>query len=127
MANIENNKKSFQSEGIDIRVKQKPIPEDVVLSRNIDVDVKSTARIFLHGDGKLYFKDNVIKNPIPLEKLKNIYDRIKVEDGELRFFNKELTSYVTLKQMSVEKLPYQKNNFITTIAICLLNKGLVVY
>lgn len=112
--NSSNTNKAFQVEGIDIRYKQKPISEDVVASRYIDVDLKTSARIFLHSDGRLYFRDNVIKTPLPLEKLKNVYERIRVEDGELRFFNKELTSYINLSQLTTEFPPYQKNNSLVT-------------
>jgi hypothetical protein len=110
MADIENNKRSFEVDGIELRSKEKPINENSVYSQTIIVDAKSSAKIFLHSDGQLYFKDNEIKNPIPLSKVENIYERIRFEDGELRFYDKDASGYVSLSQMNSNKLSFQKNN-----------------
>jgi hypothetical protein len=112
MADIENNNRAFQVDGIDLRSKQKAIIEDSLYSRSIEVDVKSSARIFLHDDGQLYFKDNEIKNPIPLTRVENVYERIKVEDGELRFYDRELKNFVNLSKLNRDKSAFQKNNSV---------------
>lgn len=103
---------AFKCEGLELRYREKPIYETNEYSRSLDekINPQANPRIFLHSDGQLYFSDNTLPNPIPLSKLKVPYDRIKVEDGELRFYKPDYSGYVTLSDINKKKVSLQKNN-----------------
>lgn len=86
----------FEVEGIEIRIQQKPIAEFVQQSNEISVDYSVNPRIYLSEDGQLYFYDNRSDEPVPLRNVKQFYSRIRLEEGDLRFYNEELTDFVSL-------------------------------
>lgn len=93
---------SFKIEGLELRVRQKPIAETVPQSTSRELSLRISPRIFLNDDGKLYFQDNVVRESVPLEKMGSFYDRIKYQDGELRFFDRNADTYIPLSQMTSE-------------------------
>lgn len=107
------NNKPFEVEGIGLRLKQTPVTE-VTIPQNSSrsVDYTKIPNIFLNEDGRLYFKDNNLKNPISLGKIQNYYDRIKTVEGELRFYNSDLSRYVTLSQMLAASQKATKDNSV---------------
>jgi len=86
---------SFELEGIEIRIQQKPLAEFVAQSANIVIDYTANPKIYFE-DGNLYFYDQLLEEPIALSKVVNYYDRIRYVDGELRFYDKELSTYINL-------------------------------
>jgi len=104
---------AFKSEGIELRIKQKAVEENVVQSNTRGIDYTASPRIFLGDDGRLYFRDNLIREPVPLSKIDNFYRRIKIEDsGELRFYDEELESSVSLSQVTINELPISNANTV---------------
>jgi hypothetical protein len=94
---------SFSIEGIELRGKEKPINETVPQSLDISFDGTNSSSIFLHDDGQLYFKDNANPDPVPLSKVKNFYNRLRFEDGELRFYDEDIGNYVTLSDINATR------------------------
>jgi hypothetical protein len=86
---------SFELEGIEIRIQQKPLAEFVEQSANIIVDYTANPKIYFE-DGNLYFYDQTIEEPVALSKIVNYYERIRYVDGELRFYEKDLSTYINL-------------------------------
>jgi hypothetical protein len=105
-------KDAFKSEGIELRYREKAIGETQEYSVLLDekINPQNNPRIYLHNDGQLYFYDNTLLDPIPLSKMKSLYDRIKVEGDEIRFYKSDFTGYVTLTQLNKKKVSLVKNN-----------------
>ena len=100
----------FRVEGISIRTREKPVDEKVPQSRKTVLDQHIAPEIFLHADGQLYFRDQQTVEPIPLQKIENFYKRIRTVDGELRFYDRDLITYVTLFQVINAQQDVEKAN-----------------
>lgn len=101
-------KTSFFAEGVVLRYQELPIPASFSISGsstktiadNLVTDAEILPEIFLFSDGQLYFRDITTREPIPLSKLENFYDRIRYVDGELRFYDANLITYVRLNEIA---------------------------
>jgi hypothetical protein len=108
---------SFNVEGVELRPRENPLLDVVPQSKEIPFDPSITATVFLHDDGRLYFKDNENSDPIPLSKVKNFYDRLRFEDGELRFYEEDLRNYVSLSDIvRTNNVTLKKNSVVHSIS-----------
>jgi hypothetical protein len=88
---------SFEVEGIEIRIQQKVLAEFVKQSIDLEIDYTINPRIYLTEEGELFFYDSSLKEPISLSKVEQFYERIRLVDGELRFYADDLENYVPLE------------------------------
>jgi hypothetical protein len=86
----------FELEGVEIRIQQKPIAEFVSQSVGVTVDYTTNPKIYLGEDGLLYFYDDTLDTPISLKKATQFYKRLQLVDGELRFYDSDMESYINL-------------------------------
>jgi hypothetical protein len=108
---------SFNVEGVELRPRENPLVDVVPQAKDIDFDPSISASIFLHDDGRLYFKDNANSDPIPLSQVKNFYDRMRFEEGELRFYEDDLKNFVSLTDIiDTKNVTLKKNSIIHSIS-----------
>jgi hypothetical protein len=87
---------AFELEGIEIRIQQKAIAEFVEQSNNLVVDYSASPKIYFSDDGSVYFFDSSIDEPVALSNLETFYKRIKFEEGQLRFYDRDLATFINL-------------------------------
>ena len=102
--------KPFGLEGLAIRHREKPIPETVPQSQRYVVDMRIAPQIFLNESKELFFRDNETKEPIPLSQIKDYYKRIRFVEGELRFYDRDLITFVTLSDIVKTQDRIRKTN-----------------
>lgn len=103
----------FNTEGLELRFKQKVVAETAPQSISNEIDFTKNAKIFLHENGTLYFQDGNIVDPISLNKLKEYYDYIKVVNGELRFFKSDMSVDVPLSLFTKPQPSISNANCVT--------------
>ena len=102
---------SFTLEGLELRIKQKIVQEESPQSNAFEVDYTKNAKIIGFEDGKLYFQDNEITEPIPLTKIDKFFEHIVTdENGELIFYTSDFEKFVTLSQLTSEVSQISKKN-----------------